>query len=215
MEAIVKYLHRPAVKYSLFRDTIEEKHVFPILRKFVPPWIKSNHLSYLRMALPIPINYYLFFEPIIVLAIGIYAFACFTDYLDGALARCRRETSVFGERIDGLADKVLNGSIFACYSWNIDPSYSNLKIWMVANVIIDFFTTAGAIFALATKKNKTVPSNVYGKLKFNLQCVGIVLVTFSSIGKAEDVLFVAFALGVLSLICYIIAGCRKNSEVYV
>jgi cardiolipin synthase len=40
-------------------------------------------------------------------AIALYLYACFTDYLDGALARSRNQVSSFGKFLDPVADKLL------------------------------------------------------------------------------------------------------------
>src|SRR5699024_12623094 len=40
-------------------------------------------------------------------AFGLYAAACFTDWLDGKIARARGDVSPFGRFLDPIADKLL------------------------------------------------------------------------------------------------------------
>ena len=44
-------------------------------------------------------------------ALGIYVFACLTDFFDGYLARTRQETSAFGRFLDPVADKLLVSAV--------------------------------------------------------------------------------------------------------
>jgi cardiolipin synthase len=45
------------------------------------------------------------------LALSCYVYACVTDFLDGYLARMRRQQSPFGQVLDPIADKLLVGSL--------------------------------------------------------------------------------------------------------
>ena len=44
-------------------------------------------------------------------ALGIYVFACLTDFFDGYLARTWQETSAFGRFLDPVADKLLVSAV--------------------------------------------------------------------------------------------------------
>lgn len=44
-------------------------------------------------------------------ALGAYVFACVTDYLDGYVARARRQQSSFGQMLDPIADKLLVATV--------------------------------------------------------------------------------------------------------
>ncbi len=45
------------------------------------------------------------------LALAAYLYACITDFLDGYLARSRKQQSPFGEMLDPIADKLLVGAL--------------------------------------------------------------------------------------------------------
>lgn len=81
-----------------------------ILRRSLPglPWHQlPNILTYLR-CLSIPIFGYLFHQANKhVLTASIFAFASFTDWLDGYLARRWDITSAFGAFLDPVADKLM------------------------------------------------------------------------------------------------------------
>jgi len=80
------------------------------LRKILPsfPWHKlPDYLTYAR-CLAIPALMVLFYMPDMHIATGfLFAFASFTDYLDGYLARRWDITSAFGAFLDPVADKLM------------------------------------------------------------------------------------------------------------
>ena len=59
-----------------------------------------------------------------LLALVLFMFASFTDYLDGYFARKTNTVSVIGEVIDPIADKILIVFIFYGLAVNLD-SYFN------------------------------------------------------------------------------------------
>ncbi|KAL3943847.1 MAG: hypothetical protein SGBAC_002098 [Bacillariaceae sp.] len=80
------------------------------LRKILPsfPWHRvPDYLTYAR-CLAIPALMVIFYMPDMHIATGIlFAFASFTDYLDGYLARRWDITSAFGAFLDPVADKLM------------------------------------------------------------------------------------------------------------
>jgi CDP-diacylglycerol--glycerol-3-phosphate 3-phosphatidyltransferase len=80
------------------------------LRKAFPafPWRKMpNYLTYMR-CISIPIFVYLFYQPNQHVATSfLFAFASFTDWLDGYLARRWDISSPFGAFLDPVADKLM------------------------------------------------------------------------------------------------------------
>jgi len=193
---IVSVISWPFARLIFIKELIERK-IGTALDK-IPSWIKPDHFCYARMALSIPVNYFIFWRPIYALALFFYLLACITDFLDGALARRRNEYSKYGASLDPTADKVLNGSIFGCYLWFIcEEGWFLRQIIRIALVIdgITFFAAA-AFFFLGKKR---VSANPYGKLKFGFQCVGIYFLMVRSAGLAFVTLSLGAGLGILSI----------------
>src|SRR5918992_3812878 len=69
---------------------------------------------------------------------SIFALASFTDWLDGYLARRRKQVTVFGQVIDPLADKLLTSAAFlSLVQMGLAPA------WMVAIIIGREFAVTG------------------------------------------------------------------------
>lgn len=75
-----------------------------------------NILTYTRIiAIPVVAAVFFIGDPLgSWAAFGVYVYACVTDFLDGYLARARREQSALGKFLDPIADKLLvAGVVFA------------------------------------------------------------------------------------------------------
>ena len=99
--------------------------------------------------------------------------ACFTDYLDGKLARKFNAVSKFGLFMDPLADKLLVLTTFIIFL-QIDALSDIVLSWMVILIFLrDFFVT---ILRLLMKKYdiSMITSNI-SKFKTSLQMVMIIL----------------------------------------
>ena len=99
--------------------------------------------------------------------------ACFTDYLDGKLARKFNAVSKFGLFMDPLADKLLVLTTFIIFL-QIDVLSDIVLSWMVILIFLrDFFVT---ILRLLMKKYdiSMITSNI-SKFKTSLQMVMIIL----------------------------------------
>ena len=76
----------------------------------------ANFFTLLRVILA-PIIFICILEPSLhVIALLLFVFASFTDYLDGYFARKTNTVSVVGEVIDPIADKILIVFIFFCFA---------------------------------------------------------------------------------------------------
>lgn len=72
-----------------------------------------NILTMMRIAM-IPLIIILVYLPgrtTDIIAVGLFMFACFTDYLDGYFARAWKQTSSLGRFLDPIADKLLVAAI--------------------------------------------------------------------------------------------------------
>jgi CDP-diacylglycerol--glycerol-3-phosphate 3-phosphatidyltransferase len=100
---------------------------------------------------------------------GIFALASFTDWLDGYLARRRRQVTWLGQILDPIADKLLTSAAFISLV-QLDAA----PAWMVALIIGREFAITG-LRSLAHTKGFTMPASQLGKLKMSLQVATILL----------------------------------------
>jgi CDP-diacylglycerol---glycerol-3-phosphate 3-phosphatidyltransferase len=166
---------------------------------WLPLWIKPNHLSYSRILLTVPICYFLFINRILILAFFLYAIACVTDFLDGALAEVRNERTAWGKILDPIADKVLKGSIFLFLIYVVFSQWPIFKMVLWANIGIDAATAVTAL-AVSCWKRDFAGANRFGKIKFGCQCAGVFFIMFQCINLAFVALALSAALGVRSAV---------------
>lgn len=117
-------------------------------------------------------NLYCFIDLYQLLAGLLFIIACFSDFLDGFIARKYNCVSLFGKIWDPIADKILVNSVLICFATlNFIPVF--IPIIMVArDVIVD------AKRMLTCMQNVDVSANIYGKLKTFLQMWGIIFIFF-------------------------------------
>jgi len=100
---------------------------------------------------------------------AIFAVASITDWLDGYLARRRRQVTWLGQVLDPLADKLLTSAAFiSLVQLGLAPA------WMVALIIGREFAITG-LRSLAYTKGITIPASPLGKIKMASQVTAILL----------------------------------------
>ena len=100
---------------------------------------------------------------------AIFAVASVTDWLDGYLARRRRQVTWLGQMLDPIADKLLTSAAFiSLVQLNLAPA------WMVALIIGREFAIT-ALRSLAYTKGITIPASPLGKIKMASQVTAILL----------------------------------------
>jgi CDP-diacylglycerol--glycerol-3-phosphate 3-phosphatidyltransferase len=133
---------------------------------------------------------------------GIFALASATDWLDGYLARRRRQITWLGQMLDPIADKLLTSAAFiSLVQLGLAPA------WMVALIIGREFAIT-ALRSLAYTKGVTIPASRLGKFKMASQVATILLLILGGgpmpwllpIGTAT--LWVVMVLAVWSAIDY-------------
>ncbi len=103
-------------------------------------------------------------------AMLIFSLACFTDYLDGYLARKNYEITTFGKLMDPIADKILVISAFIVFA-----QLGLVGVWMVVVILLrEFVVTSLRIFALA--RGKVIHAQRMGKHKTISSYVAIFLI---------------------------------------
>lgn len=99
----------------------------------------------------------------------IFALASLTDWLDGYLARRRRQVTWIGQMLDPIADKLLTSAAFiSLVALGLAPA------WMVALIISREFVIT-ALRSLAYTKGITIPASRLGKIKMVSQVTAILL----------------------------------------
>jgi CDP-diacylglycerol--glycerol-3-phosphate 3-phosphatidyltransferase len=100
---------------------------------------------------------------------AIFGLASITDWLDGYLARRRRQVTWLGQMLDPIADKLLTSAAFiSLVQLGLAPA------WMVALIIGREFAIT-ALRSLAYTKGITIPASPLAKLKMASQVTAILL----------------------------------------
>ena len=100
---------------------------------------------------------------------AIFGLASITDWLDGYLARRRRQVTWLGQVLDPIADKLLTSAAFiSLVQLGLAPA------WMVALIIGREFAITG-LRSLAYTKGITIPASPLGKIKMASQVTAILL----------------------------------------
>src|SRR5881392_3317384 len=98
---------------------------------------------------------------------AIFGLASLTDWLDGFLARRRKQVTVLGQMIDPIADKLLTSAAFiSLVQMELAPA------WMVA-VIIWRELAVTTLRGIAYARGVVIPASPLGKVKMIAQVVAI------------------------------------------
>ena len=102
-----------------------------------------------------------------LVAAAIFGLASLTDWLDGYLARRRRQVTALGQMMDPLADKLLTSAVFIAL-----VQMEVAKAWMVA-VIIGRELAITALRSIAYSRGVTIAASPLGKVKMVAEVVAI------------------------------------------
>lgn len=137
--------------------------------------------------------------------LGLFLLAAVMDFLDGFLARKRKEVTRLGTLLDPAADKILVSAAFISLV-ELDPRV--VPAWMVVVIIArEFAVTALRSFAAA--ENIVIPAGLSGKIKTTIQIISIsLLIIYSQLGEFRHLapvsLWVAVAITAYSGIEYFV-----------
>ena len=134
-----------------------------------------NALSLLRVFMVAPFLVAVIYRQF-PLALGIFAIAGFTDFLDGYLARRLNQKSVLGSFLDPLGDRLLSTVAFISLSVQ-----GLLPPWLAVTVVAkDLYVVIGAaILYFSGNLSVAVPS-FWGKLSTLLQIIAIGIALLSA-----------------------------------
>jgi len=145
-------------------------------------WNVPNILTMVRIfCTPVVIALFLIDIPLgigVLVALGVYVLACFTDFLDGHIARKYNLITDFGKFMDQIADKALTTSamILVLLATNIVCNW--LAVLMVLIVVLRDTLISG-IRMVAANKGIVIAADIFGKIKsFFLDVASMVLMLY-------------------------------------
>ena len=116
-----------------------------------------------------PIMILMFLLPInngigVFVALGIYVLGCFTDFLDGYIARKYNLISDFGKFMDQIADKFITTSamILVLFAGAVKPMWVAILILLIV-VLRDILISGIRMYA--ANKNIVIAADIFGKIK--------------------------------------------------
>src|SRR3989339_82152 len=181
--------------------SITDKILAKIFLPLFPKRVKPNHLTTFRL-LMIPIIVVLFWLELYPVGGILFLIASFTDALDGAMARSRNQATDFGKMYDPLADKLLICTVVYVLVLKYVDVYAAWIIIILEAIIIL------AAFVKKSQGNR-IQANVWGKIKMNLQVLGVMILLLSILFNLDQLLqfskgtfYLAIAFGILSLFTY-------------
>jgi len=127
------------------------------------------------------------------IAIGVFILAILSDFLDGLVARIKKEKSSIGIVLDPLADKLLLLSAFITLYF----LKFNLPLWLVLIVVSrDFLILLGIVILTFLKIEVSISPSIWGKLTtfFQMMTILVVLSNFSLFVKIFWILTAIFTL---------------------
>lgn len=126
-----------------------------------------------------------------------FALISLTDLIDGKLARRWKQVSKFGKIWDPLADKLLIGTIvlILCFVGILLAPWG----WIFAGITISREILVSLLRWLKERggRNLVIPANMDGKIKMNLQVVGVIFSLLAMLVPA--LIYVAWAAFTVSL----------------
>lgn len=181
--------------------TFYDRPLAATILRLIPHSIKPNHVTMMRF-ITSPIVFFLLWRE--WYAVGLIAFllVALTDAMDGAMARTRKQITVWGTLYDGVADKFL--IIGAVLILVLQRLGIGLAIFVLG---LELF---GVLAGLYFKRRGVVrPANWWGKIKMNLQVAGVAVLLIHVIGSVPILDGVSFwilsssvGFGVISLIAH-------------
>jgi CDP-diacylglycerol--glycerol-3-phosphate 3-phosphatidyltransferase len=116
-----------------------------------------------------------------LLAAGLFLAAAFTDFLDGHIARRRKQVSRLGQLLDPIADKLLiSAALISLVENRLAPA------WAVV-IIIGRELAVSGLRSIAAADGLVIAASKMGKFKMGAQVAAIALLILSSVRGAPPV----------------------------
>lgn len=103
--------------------------------------------------------------------LSLFLIAALMDFLDGFLARRRKQVTRLGTLLDPAADKIL---ISAAYISLVEQNPVVVPSWIVVVIIAREFAI-GTLRSFAAAENLVIPAGISGKIKTTVQIISIAL----------------------------------------
>lgn len=163
--------------------------LFAWVERLIPRSIHPNHLTVLRMAL-VPLVVFFLHRREWEIGAPLFVLAAATDWLDGLLARLRRQITEWGIVYDPIADKLLVGAVLLVIVFEHVNVYLGYAL---------FIMEAAAVTASIIRYRRGIisPANKWGKAKMVFEVLGITLLLFALWSGQQ--LFVSLSAGTLAL----------------
>jgi cardiolipin synthase len=177
----------------------------------MPPWLNLPNLFTLSRLVLTPFVIAAILDRRHATALGLFAVAGFTDFLDGAAARRLKLTTQVGAYLDPIADKcLLSGVFLALAIARIVPR------WVVAIIFArDLLILAGTGMVLLLTRIRRFPPSIWGKWSTFIQIVTAVawmarnaVQTPAMDSLAELMLWPCLGLTIYSGLDYTVRGIR-------
>ncbi len=142
------------------------------------------------------------------IGLTIFLVAALTDFLDGFLARRRRQVTQLGKLLDPAADKILTSAAFiSLVGLDLAPA------WMVVIIVSREFAVS-TLRSLAASQNLVLAAGTSGKIKTTSQIVAIsLLIVSSKLGSLQQLapiaLWIALFFTIYSGIEYLVLHGRR------
>jgi CDP-diacylglycerol--glycerol-3-phosphate 3-phosphatidyltransferase len=134
---------------------------------------------------------------------AIFGLASLTDWLDGYLARRRKQITTLGQLMDPLADKLLiTAALVSLVQMDLAPA------WMVAVILGREFAVT-VLRSIAYARGVTIPASRLGKFKMLSQVIAILLLILG-----RDHLQGFFVLGQIALWVVVVAAVVSGIDYY-
>ena len=171
-----------------------------------------NAITLSRILCAILIYFFLFLESQYLLALLLFGFASFTDFLDGYVARKTNNESVLGEILDPVADKLLIVFVLIGLSINLD----SFLIGFISAVIISREVWVAALRDINARNNQSDKTKVtfLAKTKTAIQMFAILMYLFGLTLNNMMVLFFADIILIIALLVTIQTGVQYTISTF-
>ncbi|MBI2551943.1 CDP-alcohol phosphatidyltransferase family protein [Candidatus Uhrbacteria bacterium] len=186
---------------SNIKLTFYDKLFALTILRIIPYSVKPNHVTMVRFVTA-PLVFWLLLKEYYAAGLAAFLLVALTDAIDGAMARTRRQITLWGIIYDGVADKFLIGGAVLML---VFQEFGMVLAGFVLG--LEFFGILAGLYF----KNKGIvrAANLWGKIKMNLQVIGVALLLIHIIDGARIfrdasfwIFISAIGVGVISLIVH-------------
>jgi CDP-diacylglycerol--glycerol-3-phosphate 3-phosphatidyltransferase len=176
-------------------------YIIKLILPIIPTQLKPNHVTFIRLV-GTPFLILFLLDKQYLYSIVLFIFLAITDILDGSMARLRNQITDWGKIWDPIADKLLIGSVIVILLFQLNFSLAIMMLSFEAAFIL-----GGALYKMTASEHAQLQANVWGKIKMNLQCFGVILlilgyaISFQPLVNIAEILFyISLFFAALSLV---------------